>query len=202
MLRKFLFISIVTFASFFLVSQYTGQVFACKDCYCTTVTLEDGSKSCELNADSGCSEGLVPFCQFNPDGACNHNMTDGQSCVCKEPGWVPSTREDSFFCTQQGHGADSLHPQINTALGCIPVEMGPFVQWLLPKFFSIAGGIAFLLMIYGFILISTSGGDPKKVEGARETITSAITGLLFSIFSLFILRLIAVDILHIPGISK
>ncbi len=76
------------------------------------------------------------------------------------------------------------------------------MEWLLPKFFSIAGGIAFLLMVYGFILMSTSGGDPKKVEGAKETITSAITGLLLCIFALFLLRLIAVDILHIPGINK
>ena len=49
--------------------------------------------------------------------------------------------------------------------------------------------------------MSTSGGDLKKVEGAKETITSAITGLLLSIFALFILRLIAVDILKIPGIN-
>ncbi len=91
---------------------------------------------------------------------------------------------------------------IKTALGCIPAEMGAFVQWLLPKFFSVAGGIAFLLMVYGFILMATSGGDAKKVEGARETVTSAITGLLFSIFALFLLRLVAVDILHIPGINK
>jgi len=57
------------------------------------------------------------------------------------------------------------------------------------------------LMVYGFILVSTSKGDPKVVQGAKETITSAITGLLVSIFALFILRLVAVDILHIPGIN-
>lgn len=90
---------------------------------------------------------------------------------------------------------------VNTALGCIPVEMGAFVTWLLPKLFGIVGGISFLLMIYGFILIATSAGDPKKVQGARETITSAITGLLVSIFAIFLLRLIAINILHIPGIN-
>jgi hypothetical protein len=50
-------------------------------------------------------------------------------------------------------------------------------------------------------LIATSSGDEKKVQGAKETITSAITGLLVSIFALFILRLIVVNILHIPGIN-
>ena len=90
---------------------------------------------------------------------------------------------------------------MNTALGCIPVEMKAFVTWLLPRLFGIVGGISFLLMVYGFISMTTSGGDPKAVQGAKETITSAITGLLLSIFSLFILRLIAVDILHIPGLN-
>jgi glucose uptake protein GlcU len=67
--------------------------------------------------------------------------------------------------------------------------------------FGIAGGISFLLMIYGFILVGTSNGDDKKLQGAKETITSAITGLLVSIFALFIFRLIAVDILKIPGLN-
>ena len=49
--------------------------------------------------------------------------------------------------------------------------------------------------------MSTAGGDPKAAQGAQETVTSAITGLLISIFALFLLRLIAVNILHIPGIN-
>lgn len=90
---------------------------------------------------------------------------------------------------------------INTALGCIPVDMGGFMKWLLPFLFGMAGGISFLLMVYGFILITLSKGDPKKVQGAKETITSAITGLLLSIFSLFILRLIITGILVLPGVT-
>lgn len=90
---------------------------------------------------------------------------------------------------------------INTALGCVPVEMGSFVPWLLGWLFGVAGGIAFLLMSYGFILIAMSGGDEKKIQGAKETITSAVTGLIVCIFGIFILRLIAVNILHIPGIN-
>lgn len=90
---------------------------------------------------------------------------------------------------------------VDTALGCIPVEMDKFIAWLLPYLFGIGGGIAFVLMIYGFILMTTSNGDPKAMQGAKETITSAIVGLLICIFAIFLLRLIAVDILQIPGIS-
>jgi len=90
---------------------------------------------------------------------------------------------------------------INTAIGCVPVDATAFTQWLLKFVFGIAGGIAFLLMVYGFIQMSTSAGDPKAVAGAQETVTSAITGLMICIFALFLLRLITVNILHIPGIQ-
>ena len=90
---------------------------------------------------------------------------------------------------------------VNTALGCIPIGSSNFTTWILGWLFGIAGGIAFLLMVYGFILVATSGGDEKKVAGAKETITSAIVGLLVCVFAVFILRLVAVNILHIPGIS-
>ena len=88
---------------------------------------------------------------------------------------------------------------VNTVLGCVPMGTSGFANWLLKNIFGIAGGIAFLLMVYGFILIATSGGDEKKVQAAKETITSAIIGLLVCVFSIFILKLIAVNILHIPG---
>ncbi len=92
-------------------------------------------------------------------------------------------------------------PCLETALGCVPYTVKGFSTWLMNILFGIAGGISFLLMIYGFILVGTSSGDDKKLQGAKETITSAITGLLVSIFALFIFRLIAVDILKIPGLS-
>jgi Type IV secretion system pilin len=90
---------------------------------------------------------------------------------------------------------------INTAIGCMPTDINAFITWLLSWLFGVAGGIAFVLMVFGFIMLGTSQGDEKKVAGAKETITSAITGLLVSIFAVFILKLIAVDILQIPGIT-
>ena len=104
-----------------------------------------------------------------------------------------------IFCP--GHGGASADPQINTALGCVPVQTTAFVSWLLPYLFGVAGGIAFLKMVNGFVSIATSSGDPKAVAGAQEEITAAIIGLLVVVFSLFILRLITLKILVIPGIS-
>lgn len=90
---------------------------------------------------------------------------------------------------------------VNTALGCIPVEMSAFVPWLMMYMSGIAGGIAFLTAGYGFILMATSGGDPKAVQGAKETVTSALVGLVVAVFAVFILRLIVVGILKLPGVN-
>ena len=107
---------------------------------------------------------------------------------------ISTNSSDDFWCK-----GGTTH--INTAIGCIPITIDGLVSTLLPNIFGIAGGIAFLMMVYGFVMISTSSGDEKKVQEAQKIITSAITGLLVSIFALFLYKLIAVDILHIPGIN-
>ncbi len=99
------------------------------------------------------------------------------------------------FC-EQGE-----NPKVNTAFGCVPVRVDAFMAWFLPYLFGVAGGISFLLMVYGFILMTMSSGDPKAVAGAQATITSAIMGLFVSLFAIFILRLVAVGILQIPGLN-
>lgn len=89
--------------------------------------------------------------------------------------------------------------EVSTSFGCVATDTKSFITWVMNIVFNIAGGIAFLLMVYGFIVIATSSGDEKKVAGGKETVTSAIIGLLFCLFSIFILRLVAVNILQIPG---
>ncbi len=119
--------------------------------------------------------------------------------------WPKIAQAAGEFCDSAGNPAnapDISNPRVNTAFGCVPVEMGRFVEWFLPYLLGIAGGVSFLLMVYGFILWATSEGDAKKVAGAQETVTSAVTGLLVCVFGLFILRLVAVDILQIPGLTK
>ena len=184
----------------FFVILSTGTVLA--DCVCKTSTDAGGNKTCS-ETKNNCKSGETATCQRNLDGACNHNVFQGASCVCLGPGEDLSSKINEGrdeFCVQEGHGPATSDPWINTALGCVPVRIDSFVEWLLPSLFGVAGGIAFLLMVYGFISLATSGGQPDKVKGAKETITSAITGLVVAIFSLFILRLIAIDILKIPGL--
>lgn len=63
---------------------------------------------------------------------------------------------------------------------------------------AIAGVSAVILLLIGGYRIMMSKGDKEKLQNARETITSAVLGLVFIVLSLVILQIIGVDILHIP----
>ena len=89
-----------------------------------------------------------------------------------------------------------------TAVGCLQTGFGTednFITTLLKVGSGIAGGIAFLLIIVGGFQMVMSAGNPEKLNEGKELVSSAIVGLLFIIFSVFILKLIGVDILGIPG---
>ncbi|MBU3957161.1 pilin [Patescibacteria group bacterium] len=87
---------------------------------------------------------------------------------------------------------------IPTAIGCINVKSPEgFVGSILTLAIGIGGGIAMLLIIFGGIQILTSAGNPEKIQAGKELITSAIAGLILIVFSVFILRIIGVEVLEI-----
>ncbi len=88
-----------------------------------------------------------------------------------------------------------------TAIGCLPTTgLEAFLKDYVFTFgIGIAGGIAFLYFLYGVFLFLTSAGNAETVGQAKEIIVSALSGLLFIIFSIFFLQLIGVQILRIPG---
>ena len=164
---------------------------------CTCVAGSVGINNCTTDKPNAICEPRSGTCGCYREGI--NSLADVQNEAQKAAG-------GSYDYSKQLNSDTPYNPfctdgkNISTALGCVPTEMKSFITWLLKWLFGVAGGIAFLLMSYGFILIATSGGDEKKVQGAKETITSAIVGLLVCIFALFILRLITVNILQIPGI--
>lgn len=89
-----------------------------------------------------------------------------------------------------------------TAVGCIGQGGTPnnFVEWFLKLGIGFGGGIAFLLILFSGFQRIMSAGNPEKLHEAKEVMTAAISGLLLIIFSIFLLRLIGVDILQIPGL--
>jgi uncharacterized protein (DUF2345 family) len=51
-----------------------------------------------------------------------------------------------------------------------------------------------MILAAGFQIL-TSSGDPKKLSAGQELLTSAVSGLILIVFSIFALRLIGVNIL-------
>lgn len=122
---------------------------------------------------------------------------------CKTPAPASLPGSSSGGGVKPAPCGDGAGKGIQTALGCIPTEdPNQFAAWFLKLALGIGGGIAFLLIIFGTLKIITAGGSPDGIKNGSEMITSALMGLLFILFSVFLLHLIGVDILQIPGFSK
>lgn len=91
-----------------------------------------------------------------------------------------------------------------TVLGCFSTDPsgGPFVRSVLSIIFGMAGGTAFLMVLWGSAMVLTSSGDPVRLQSGKETIVSSVAGILLILFSTFLLSVIGVDILKIPGFGK
>jgi len=72
------------------------------------------------------------------------------------------------------------------------------VNQILQIAIGVAGGVAFLMLVYGAFRMTFSQGNPEAIQDAREIITGAIIGLLLIVFSVFLLRLIGINILGLP----
>lgn len=89
--------------------------------------------------------------------------------------------------------------QINTALGCLNVETTGFTSTLLGFLAGTAGAISLVIMLAATIQIMIGGNNAEQVKKGKELFTGAVTGLLFIIFSVTLLKIIAGDIIKLPG---
>lgn len=106
------------------------------------------------------------------------------------------------FVTPKGNCGDN---EIDTAIGCISTSVDTtgdsFFGSVIKIAVGLGGGLALLLMLYGVFIVTTSAGIPDKLKEGQEVITSAVSGLIFIILSVFLLNLIGINILGIPGLK-
>jgi hypothetical protein len=122
------------------------------------------------------------------------------------PDWDPLTEGLPW---QQGSNAPSYRPymcadqvSLDTAIGCIPItEANLFTIFIFRWAMGIGGGVAFLLILLAGFQIISSSGNPERLQAGRELLTSAVAGLLLLLFSIFILRLVGLDILGISSLG-
>jgi hypothetical protein len=78
-------------------------------------------------------------------------------------------------------------------------SIGNIVSILLNYVFPLAGLVFLLMLIAGGFKMMTSGGEPKKVAGAREGLTTGIIGFVIIFISYWLVQIIA-RVLAIPDI--
>lgn len=132
------------------------------------------------------------------------------NCRCVLDGLTPTPgpiQALSQFCSSQTKPTDQNNCKsciadggVWSGIGCIQGSIDQFIgQTVFGLGIGLAGGFSLLCIIYAAFMMQSSEGNPEKLKKAQELITSCIMGLMLVIFSVFILRLIGVNILKIPG---
>ena len=151
---------------------------------------------------------LIP-CQ---SGIQSTNDPSDVNCRCTLNGLSPTPgplQKLLVFCDNQTNTNDKVgcnscikEGGVYTGIGCVQGSIDKFIgQTVFGIGIGLAGGFSLLCIIYAAFMMQSSQGNPEKLKKAQEMITSCIMGLMLIIFSVFILRLIGVDILKIPGFN-
>lgn len=177
-----------------------GNIVTCPSCPGTYNCAEKESRICREDENCG------PHCTCPTDKpVCTRIDMSNWRCMPAPPTPTGSIKPITLLKPKKCDKVWNPYEQkweyrgIETALGCFPTQPKAIVQWILKYAIIIGGGIAFLLMLYGAFQIIISAGDPEKLKEGQQILGSAIGGLLFVIFAIFLLRLIGFTILRIPG---
>lgn len=155
------------------IGTYTGEPGTCYFISCPPDTYYDGSNPPD---STGC--GFLEVCCTNPSDE-----------------WIQRNSLNPECTTSQNTVG------INTAVGCIGVtNPTTLLSFILPWAIGVGGGTSLILIIVAGFLVMTSGGDPQKARAGKDLLGSAIAGLILIIFSVYILNVIGIRILKIPGL--
>lgn len=178
---------------------------------CCKVTNPPGQTNSNSNPSQlDCAKDFAGSCRTTSQGCntgeksitANCGSSSFNSLVCCVPESTKITYPNATKSFQWLKLTCEGETGIDTAIGCIRVDsIEAFINSFLTWAIGIGGGVAFLLIVYSGFMIMTSSGNPEKLKAGQELLTSAIAGLIMLIFSVFILRVIGVDILKIPGIT-
>lgn len=160
-----------------------------------------------VSAGTSCPPNFTYTCSYR---AANGNSSiaccsDSTSCTQFRTNLIQNTSNAPQPVTKGKSGALKVDPSagcsdgINTALGCIPYKTDGFSSALLSFLIGIVGLVAIVVMLVATVMIMTGGGNHEQIKKGKELFTGGITGLFFIIFSVTILRIIAGDIIKLPG---
>jgi len=142
---------------------------------------------------------LCGYCPPNPPP---QSWPACQKCLYPGISSDPSTMESLMVDPETNTPLAPATGKQYTFLGCLGGGGGGVVQSLLNIIFAMAGGIAFLYLLYGSFIIATSQANPEKLNYGKRIVYGAIAGLIFTLGSVFIVKFIASGILKIPGFGE
>jgi len=186
---------------------YTISTLGSYDPYC------NGNLTCDITDPSGWvanpDDSGASICSDIPCGASGQPCCSG-SCNSPNLQCVVSLGQYKDICrppekfnkTPVTCATPDGEEGVITALGCINVSSGTgLISSILKLATGIGGGLALALILFGVFIVTTSAGSPDKLNKGKEIITSAIIGLVFILLSVFLMNLIGINILGIPGLS-
>jgi len=105
--------------------------------------------------------------------------------------------------TEAGGGGEEprdLPKTIPTPFGPIDATPEGLARAFLSLGIGAAGGVAFLMMVFGAYRLIFAGGNPESIQEGRSVMTAAIAGLIVVILAIFLLDLIGISILGLVDI--
>ncbi len=154
---------------------------------CTFDTRADCSAICQSGGTHwACG---VAGCEPQKNGQYSSQTQCFNNCGAVDRGFDGGCNTKTGKAQKSGDG-------VQTAIGCIPINVldrltSFFLVWLL----GIGGGFTFFMFLLAGFKILTSSGEPAKLTEGKSLLTSAVSGLILIIFSIFLLRVIGVNIL-------
>lgn len=155
-------------------------------------------------ADIPAVKGILSLERKNPVNPCitGEAQGSGNSCTCKQTKASSQRLCDDYLKGSKEYGAcsDCAGKGVWTGLGCIRTTPEGFIRSnVLGWGMGFAGGVALLCIFYAAFIMQTSRGNPERLKKAREYLNNCLIGLAIIIFSVFILQVIGLNILQIPG---
>lgn len=166
---------------------------------CCKLNINAGDAKQNVNTD--CRQPNIVTCQKNsfcfPSRGCIFGAQAGNFQPFKLCDKLGNSTEKSNCSSCM---SDNLH--VWTGLGCFPVNIGALVsQTIIKLAVGLGGFMSFMVFVYGAFLVLTSAGDTERIQSGKKHISFALKGLLLIIFGVFILQIITINILKIPGFN-
>lgn len=132
----------------------------------------------------------------------NGSITEvvGDDTTPREINLIEGTCQGDNCPSAQGEvcGPDKL----KTAIGCVSTKPADLIKDLITLSIGIGGVVALIRMILGSYQMIMSHGNKDSIKEGRDKFVSALIGLIFIILAVYLMELVGLSILALPGFGR